>query len=66
MRNRSVEKNVVQSKTLPLIITLFTVVILFILCAGKSRLYFPVGKEREDTNFLFLLFFRRSLPSEVF
>ena len=34
---------VVQAKTLPLVIALFTVVILFILCAHKSQLYFAVG-----------------------
>ena len=38
-------------------IALFTVVILFILGALKSRLYFAVGKKKEDTDLLFLLFF---------
>ena len=47
------------------VIALFTVVFLFILCARKSRLYFAVGK-KEDTDLLFLLFFRRSPLSEVF
>ena len=60
-------KIVVQAKTLPLVIALFTVVILFILCARKSWLYFAVGeKKKKDTDLLFLNFFRRSLPSEVF
>ena len=47
-------------------IALFTVVILFILSARKSQLYFAVGKKKEDTDLLFLLFFWRSPPSEVF
>ena len=55
----------VQAKTLSLVITIFTVVILLILCARKPWLCFVVGKKK-DTDLLFLLFFRRSLPSEVF
>ena len=39
-------KIVVQAKTLLQVIALFTVVILFILCARTSRLYFAVGKKR--------------------
>ena len=43
-------KIAVQTKTLPLVIALFTVVILFIMCARKSQLYFAVGKKKEDTD----------------
>ena len=59
-------KIVVQGKTMLLVIALFTFVILFILCTGKSRLHFAVDQKKEDTDLLFLLFFRRSPPSEVF
>ena len=38
----------VQAKTLPLVIVLFTVVIVFILCARKSRhVSFAFGKEKK-------------------
>ena len=59
-------KTVVQAKTLPLVIAVFTVVILLILCSRKSRLYFAVGEKKEDTDLRFFLFFRRSPPSKVF
>ena len=39
-------KIIVQAQKFLLVIVLFTVVILFILCARKSRLYFAVGKIR--------------------
>ena len=47
------------------VISLFTGVIFFILYARKSRLCFSVGK-KEDTDLLFLSFFRRPSSSEVF
>ena len=59
-------KIVLQAKTLPLVIALFKVVILFILRARKSQLYFAVGKKKENTDLLIFLFFRRCPPSEVF
>ena len=39
-------KIVVQGKTMLLVIALFTFVILFILCAGKSRLHFAVDQKK--------------------
>ena len=48
---------VAQTKTLPLVTALFTVAILFILCALKSRLYFAVGEKKEDTDLRFFLIF---------
>ena len=59
-------KIVVQPKALPLVIALFTVEILFILCTHKSRLYFAVGEERENTDLLFLLFFAGLYPPKYF
>ena len=50
-------KTVVQAKALSLVIALFTVVILLVLCARKSRLYFAVGQKKEDTDLRFFLFF---------
>ena len=38
------------------VIALFTVVILFILCARKSRLYFAVGKKRRHWFAIFIIF----------
>ena len=40
-------KIIVQAEKLPLVIVLFTVVILFILRARKSRLYFAFGKKKK-------------------
>ena len=40
-------KIIVQAEKLPLVIVLFTVVILFILRACKSRLYFAFGKKKK-------------------
>ena len=40
-------KIIVQAEKLPLVIVLFTVVILFILRARKSRLYFTFGKKKK-------------------
>ena len=46
----------VQAKTLPLVIAFFTVVIVFILRAPKSRLYFAVGKKKKTLIFSFFIF----------
>ena len=55
----------VKAKRMLVVISLFTGVIFFILYARKSRLCFSVGK-KEDTDLLFLSFFRRPSSSEVF
>ena len=49
-------KIVVQAKTLPLVIVLFKVVIPFILCTRKFRLYFAVGKKRRNWFAIFINF----------
>ena len=49
-------KIVVQAKTLPLVIVLFKVVILFILCTRKSRLYFAIGKNWRNWFAIFINF----------
>ena len=60
-------KIVVQAKTLPLVIALFTVITLFISCTRKSRQYFAVGEKKiEDIDLRFFLFFHRSPASQVF
>ena len=49
-----------------LVIILFAVVILFILCVRESWLYFAIGKKKEDTDLLFLLFFTDIHPLNYF
>ena len=49
-------KTVLETKTLPLVIALFTVVILFILCACKSQLYVAVGKKTRHWFAIFIFF----------
>ena len=57
-------KIVVQANTLPLVIAIFTVEILFILCAHSLGYILPLVKKK-DTDLCFFLFFRRSLLSEA-
>ena len=46
----------VEAETLPLVFAFFTDVILFILCARKSRLCFTVGKKRKHQFAVFIIF----------
>ena len=59
-------KIVVQAKTLPLVIALFTVAIFFILCARKSRLYFAFGEKNKTLNYTFSYFFAGLDPPKSF
>ena len=59
-------KIVVQAKTFPLAIALFTVIILFILCARKSQLYFAVGKKKNILTCAFSYFFAGLHPPKYF
>ena len=59
-------KIVVQAKTLPLVIVLFTVEILFILCARRSRLYFAAGEKNKTLICAFIYFFAGLHPPKYF
>ena len=59
-------KIVLETKTLPLVISLFTVIILFILCARKSRLYLAIGQKRGHLFAIFIFFFAGVHPSKYF
>ena len=57
-------KSVAQYKTLPP--ALFAVVIVFILCACKSRLYFAVGQKKKTLIPYFYYFFVGLRPAKYF
>ena len=59
-------KIVVQARTLPLVVAHFTVVILFILCARKSWLYFAVGEIKKALISAFSYFFAGLHPPKYF